>query len=127
MTTAAAAAITAALKQWPDAAGAATLLVNPVDGAVADVEPAASAFPWRRQSAALQWYAPTPSTELASTATRWIAAAHHAVQQHSAGGYVNYLEPDMPASRYFAANLPRLTAVRQRYDPDRLMCAGLSL
>jgi FAD/FMN-containing dehydrogenase len=127
MTPAAAQAITAALKQWPDTADAATLLVKPLDGAVADVDPAASAFPWRRQSAALQWYAPTPSTELVSTATRWIAAAHQAVHQYSAGGYVNYLEPEMPASHYFAGNLPRLTAVRQRYDPDRVMCAGLSM
>ncbi len=42
------------------------------------------------------------------------------------GGYVNYLEANQPASRYFGANLARLTAVRQKYDPGRIMFPGLN-
>ncbi|PJE22245.1 MAG: oxidoreductase, partial [Mycobacterium sp.] len=41
-------------------------------------------------------------------------------------GYVNYLEPNTPASRYFGSNLARLTSVRQQYDPNGLMYSGLS-
>ncbi len=40
------------------------------------------------------------------------------------GGYVNYVEPDTPASRYFGDNLARLDAIRQKYDPDGLMYSG---
>lgn len=39
-------------------------------------------------------------------------------------GYVNFVEPDTPAARYFGGNLVRLTAVREKYDPDELMYAG---
>jgi hypothetical protein len=39
---------------------------------------------------------------------------------------VNYLEANQPASRYFGANLSRLTAVRQKYDPGRIMFPGLN-
>jgi hypothetical protein len=48
------------------------------------------------------------------------------VQPYSAGGYVNYLEANQPASRYFGANLPRLTAIRQKYDPGRIMFSSLN-
>lgn len=41
-------------------------------------------------------------------------------------GYVNYVEPDTPAARYFGGNLARLNAIRQRYDPDGRMYSGMS-
>jgi hypothetical protein len=41
------------------------------------------------------------------------------------GGYINYLEANAAPARYFGANLPRLTTVRQKYDPNRLMFSGL--
>jgi Berberine and berberine like len=47
------------------------------------------------------------------------------VQAYSVGGYVNYVEPDTPASRYFGDNLARLAAVRLKYDPDELMYSGM--
>jgi hypothetical protein len=31
----------------------------------------------------------------------------------------------MPAARYFARNLDRLTSVRRRYDPDTLMYSSV--
>jgi hypothetical protein len=48
------------------------------------------------------------------------------VQQFSVGGYVNYLEPNTSASRYFGSNLSQLTTVRQKYDPNRVMFSGLN-
>lgn len=74
----------------------------------------------------LQWYVDTPSAGVESAASQWVGVAHQAVQGYSAGGYVNYIEPNTVPARYFAANLPRLVAVRQKYDPARLMFSGLN-
>jgi FAD/FMN-containing dehydrogenase len=43
------------------------------------------------------------------------------------GGYVNYVEPDTAAARYFGDNLARLNTIRQKYDPDGLMYSGIKL
>ena len=53
---AAAHAIATAIGQWPANGGKASVLVDPLGGAVGDVDPGDSAFPWRKQSAVLQWY-----------------------------------------------------------------------
>ena len=79
---------------------------------------------WRKQAAVLQWYV-EPAADQISTATRWLSSAHQAVQPFSAGGYVNYLEANTSASRYFGSNLSQLTTVRQKYDPNRIMFSGL--
>ncbi|BBX39974.1 FAD-dependent oxidoreductase [Mycobacterium simiae] len=121
---AAAHAIATAIGQWPASAGQASLLVDPLGGAIADVAPADSTFPWRKQSAVLQWYV-EPSANQVAAATQWLSAAHQAVQQFSVGGYVNYLEPNTAASRYFGSNLAQLNSVRQKYDPNQIMYSGL--
>ena len=84
-----------------------------------------TAFPWRRQAAGIQWYTEPPSQAAIETADKWLAGAHAAVHAHSVGGYVNYVEPDTPAARYFAGNLERLTAIRRKYDPGGLMNSGM--
>jgi FAD/FMN-containing dehydrogenase len=122
---AAAHAIATAIGQWPAVDGRASVLVDPLGGAVSDVAPGDSAFPWRQQSAVLQWYV-EPSSSTVSTATKWLSSAHQAVQQFSAGGYVNYLELNTSASRYFGSNLSRLSSMRQKYDPSRIMFSGLN-
>ncbi len=121
---AAAHAIATAIGQWPASGGCASLLVDPLGGAVADVAPGDSAFPWRRQSAVLQWYV-EPAANQVAAATQWLSSAHQAVQQFSVGGYVNYLEPNGSASRYFGSNLSQLNSVRQKYDPNQVMYSGL--
>jgi FAD/FMN-containing dehydrogenase len=123
---AAAQAIVAAIGKWRPASGRASVIVDTLSGAVGDVDPGGSAFPWRRQSAVAQWYVETPSSGQVATANQWLSAAHQAVQQFSVGGYVNYLEANTAPSRYFGPNLSRVTAVRQRYDPNRLMFSGLN-
>ncbi len=126
MTSAAAHAIATAIGQWPAAgAGKASALVDPLGGAVTDVAPADTAFPWRTQSAVLQWYVEPASNEVAA-ANNWVSAAHRAVQQFSVGAYVNYLEANTPPARYYGSNLSRLATVRQKYDPNRVMFSGLN-
>lgn len=125
MTPAAAGAIVAAVSAWPRAAGAATAVVESLSGAVNDLAPGDTAFPWRRQAACVQWYAEPPSPSAVDSAETWLASTHQAVQAHSVGGYVNYLEPDTPAARYFGDNLGRLAGIRRTYDPDGIMYSGL--
>jgi hypothetical protein len=125
MTLAAAESIVAAASAWPRDVGASTAVIESLSGAVSDVAPSDTAFPWRRQAACVQWYTETPTAATAQTANGWLASAHAAVQAHAVGGYVNYLEPDTPASRYFGDNLARLDAIRQQYDPDGLMYSGM--
>jgi len=125
LNSAAAKAIATAIGQWPASGGKASVLVDPLDGAVGDVAPGDTAFPWRKQSALLQWYV-EPAGNQVSAATQWLNSAHQAVQQFSVGGYVNYLEANSSASRYFGSNLSQLTTVRQKYDPNLVMYSGLS-
>jgi hypothetical protein len=99
-------------------------IMHALDGALASVDPGATAFPWRRQSSLVQWYIEPAGSPAA--ATSWLNSAHQAVQPYSVGGYVNYIEANQPASRYFGPNVSRLAAVRQKYDPGRIMFSGLN-
>ena len=124
ITAAAAQGIASAVDAFPRGAGRMLAIMHTLDGALATVAPGATAFPWRQQSALVQWYVETSGSP--SAAASWLNTAHQAVQPYSVGGYVNYLEANQPASRYFGANLSRLTAVRQKYDPGRIMFSGLN-
>lgn len=115
--------IAAAVNAFPRGAGRMLAIMHAMDGALATVAPGATAFPWRRQSALVQWYVETGDP---AAATSWLNTAHQAVQQYSVGGYVNYIEANQPPSRYFGPNLSRLSAVRQKYDPGRVMFSGLN-
>jgi FAD/FMN-containing dehydrogenase len=121
---AAAQGIAAAVNAFPRGAGRMLAIMHALDGALAGVAPGATAFPWRRQAALVQWYVETPGSP--SAAASWLATAHQAVQPYSVGGYVNYIEANQPPSRYFGPNLSRLSAVRQKYDPGRVMFSGLN-
>ncbi|OBB90372.1 FAD-binding oxidoreductase [Mycobacterium sp. 852002-30065_SCH5024008] len=116
--------IAKAVEAFPRGAGRMLAIMHALDGALADVAPGATAFPWRRQYALVQWYVETGD---AAAATNWLNTAHQAVGPYSVGGYVNYIEANQPASRYFSSNLSRLTAVRQKYDPSRIMFSGLNI
>ena len=122
MTREAAESIAAATTAWPLDAGSATAVIESLSGAVHDVGPGDAAFPWRRAAVCIQWYT-EPSPARMDTARRWLTSAHTAVQAHSVGRYVNYVELENGPSLYFGANLERLVAVRQRYDPAGLMCS----
>ncbi|MDT5351197.1 MAG: hypothetical protein QOH91_4484 [Mycobacterium sp.] len=124
LTPAAAKGIASAVDAFPRGAGRALAIMHALDGALATVAPGGTAFPWRRQSALVQWYVETSGSP--SAATNWLNTAHQAVQPYSVGGYVNYLEANQPPSRYFGPNLSRLSAVRQKYDPGRILFSGLN-
>ena len=99
-------------------------IMHALDGALATVAPGATAFPWRRHSALVQWYVEPSGSP--SAATSWLNTAHQAVQRYSVGGYVNYVEANQPPARYFGPNLAKLSAVRRKYDPRQAMLSGLN-
>jgi FAD binding domain/Berberine and berberine like len=120
----AAAGIAAAVNAFPAGAGRMLAIMHTLDGALATVAPGGTAFPWRGQSALVQWYIEPAGP--ASAAVSWLNTAHQAVQRYSVGGYVNYLESGQAPARYFGQNLSKLSAVRQKYDPGRVMLSGLN-
>ncbi len=122
LTPEAAQGMAAAVDAFPRSAGRMLAIMHALDGALADVPAGASAFPWRRQSSLVQWYVETGDP---SAALGWLSTAHRAVQPYSVGGYVNYLEANQSPARYFGPNLSQLSAVRQKYDPGRVMFSGM--
>lgn len=116
--------IAAAVNAFPPGAGRMLAIMHTLDGALATVAPGATAFPWRGQSALVQWYMEPSGPP--STVMSWLNTAHQAVQPYSVGGYVNYVEAGQPPARYFGQNLSKLSAVRQKYDPGRVMFSGLN-
>lgn len=122
MTPAAADSVIAAASGAHD--GSVTAVIESLSGAVRDIDPDGTAFPWRRQAACIQWYT-EPSPERIDAARDWLTRAHETVGTHSVGGYVNYLEAGNPAARYFDGNLDRLAAVRQTYDPNSMMFSSV--
>ncbi len=116
--------IAAAVAAFPPGAGRMLAIMHALDGALATVAPGATAFPWRQQSALVQWYVETSGDP--SAAANWLNTAHQAVRPYSVGSYVNYVEVDQPPSRYFGPNLSRLSAIRQKCDPGRVMFSGLN-
>ena len=97
------------------------IILDPLTGAVRDQQPGATPFPWRQHLAELQWFVrfPTDPTREAVTAARaWIHHAHEAIAPHSAGAYVNRLEPGRPLVDYYGANLARLRRIKAQVDPD---------
>ncbi|MFI6865420.1 FAD-dependent oxidoreductase [Nocardia sp. NPDC050406] len=101
------------------------VILDPLDGAVRDLAPEATAFPWRRHAATLQWLVDSPTDPAA--ARRWVTDAHRALGAASAGAYANYVEPDTDPGRYFAGNLRRLRIIRRVVDPDNRLRTGLAL
>ena len=99
----------------------AAVILDPLTGAVRDRRPGASAFPWRRHLADIQWYVGLPahpSGRQVRAAYDWIRQAHGEVGAASVGAYVNYLEPNRPITDYYGRNAGRLRRIKHRNDPS---------
>jgi hypothetical protein len=96
MTSATAESIVAETAAWPQAVGASTTVIDSPSEAAGDVDSGAAA---------------------AEAANRWLASAHQAVQANSAGGYVDYIEPETTAARYLGDNLVRFNTIRKSTIP----------
>ncbi len=117
-------AIVGTVRSRSAAGGAGSVIIDPIDGAVRSVRPDATAFPWRRHLAVLQWFVDVDAGDSSESATSWIADGHKAARPASVGAYVNYAEDDAPPGRYFGPNLARLLLTRAAYDPARVLCSS---
>jgi FAD/FMN-containing dehydrogenase len=120
MTAALARALVSVMERKVGSGLAAAAILDPLTGAVGDVPSDASAFPWRDHLCDIQWYVGLPASAAHPTmhaARAWIGSAHAAVSGHSAGGYVNYLEPKRAVRDYYGPNYPRLQQIKHEIDP----------
>ncbi|MFF3228916.1 FAD-binding oxidoreductase [Nocardia suismassiliense] len=100
------------------------VLFEPLNGALCDTDPHATAFPWRTHATALEWIVNTPDSP--KEAYEWITSAHHALGAHSAGANLNHVEPGDTLQRCFAHNTARLQLIRQTLDPHHQLRWGLN-
>jgi FAD/FMN-containing dehydrogenase len=101
----------------------ATMHVYPIDGAVHDVAPEATAFGHRDANFLVNipgaW--PDPADDEANT--RWVRDYHAALLPFAlTGGYTNFTSGDDAgrAAENYGANHARLAEVKRRWDPDNL-------
>ncbi|WP_234341197.1 BBE domain-containing protein [Streptomyces sp. NRRL S-1813] len=98
------------------------LILDPLGGAVADVGAQQTAFPHRSAFATAQIYASATAAseaEVTHSVAEVVAGLAH---QGIGGGYVNYIDPDLPdwPTAYYGPNLERLRSLAHDYDPDQV-------
>jgi FAD/FMN-containing dehydrogenase len=101
----------------------------PLGGAIAAIDPEATAFAHRRALFDVQYQAYWFDAADEAADMAWVRAIRAEMLPFTNGAYVNYIDADIPdwASAYYGANLRRLIAVKTRYDPDELFHGPQSL
>jgi FAD/FMN-containing dehydrogenase len=101
----------------------------PLGGAIATIDPAATAFPHRHAHFDLQYQAYWWDDAAAPTSLAWVRDLRAAMAPYTAGTYVNYVDADLPdwESAYYGMNLPRLQRVKSDYDPDDVFNVAQSI
>jgi FAD/FMN-containing dehydrogenase len=94
----------------------------PLGGAIATIDPAATAFPHRHAHFDLQYQAYWWDDAAAPTSLAWVRDLRAAMAPYTTGAYVNYVDADLPdwEQAYYGSNLPRLKQVKMDYDPDNV-------
>jgi FAD/FMN-containing dehydrogenase len=92
----------------------------PLGGAIAAIDPAATAFPHRTAHFDLQYQAYWWDDTAAEASLAWVRDLRAAMAPYTTGAYVNYIDADLPdwESAYYGTNLPRLKHVKTDYDPN---------
>ncbi|MBW4721784.1 FAD-binding oxidoreductase [Saccharothrix obliqua] len=102
------------------------VLFDSFGGAIGRVGAAETAFPHRDALASAQVYVTVRAGDEAG-ARRDMAVVRDGLGAD--GGYVNYVDPELPDWRtaYYGANLPRLRRVADRYDPNGVLAFAQSV
>ena len=92
----------------------------PFGGAIAAVDPAATAFVHRHALFNLQYQAYWDDPADEQTNLTWIRDLRSAMLPYTTGTYVNFVDADLAdwATAYYGSNLARLIALKAAYDPD---------
>jgi FAD/FMN-containing dehydrogenase len=107
-----------------------TMHLYPINGAVHDVGPDATAFGHRDATfaAVIAGMWPDPADNEANT--RWVRDYYTAIAPHSApGGYTNFASGDDQAkvAENYGANYERLREVKRRHDPRNLFALNQNI
>jgi hypothetical protein len=99
-------------KIWMDALG----------GAMATVPSNGTAFPYRDATFCVQYqsrWVPDAPEAVQAANVEWLEGFHSAMRKYNRGAYVNYSDPTLVnwPEEYYGSNLPRLQAIKRRYDP----------
>jgi hypothetical protein len=98
-------------------------------GKVSTVDPADTAFWYRKALADVQIYSPATAGTRDAKATAIGEVAVGLAKLGIQGGYVNYIDPALPdwANAYYGDNLPRLRQVAKTYDPNKVFAFAQSV
>lgn len=105
------------------APSAATLVaIDLFGGAVADRRDNATAFPYRRVRADLQYQAYWDDESEGPALIQWVENFRRAMLPFTVGAYANYIDREIVdwPRKFYNGNLPRLIRVKRKYDPDNV-------
>jgi FAD/FMN-containing dehydrogenase len=100
-------------------AASGALLIDAYGGALSRVEPGATAFVHRHVLGSIQYFAAGDG----ASARAWVDASRATLAPAVSGAaYVNYIDPHLQdwQRAYYGSNLPRLRAIKAKYDPHDL-------
>ncbi|WP_335935406.1 FAD-binding oxidoreductase [Streptomyces sp. PTD5-9] len=103
--------------------GAGTITLTALGGAVNRVSPEATAFVHRRSRMLAQYIGAWEHGTAGGPQQDWLKNTHAAMRRHASGAaYQNYPDPSLGDWRraYYGTAADRLTALKRRYDPERL-------
>src|SRR5215213_5088201 len=92
----------------------------PLGGAIASIDPGATAFVHRRALFDLQYQAYWWDDAAAAASLTWVRDLRAAMAPYTTGAYINYIDADITdwESAYYGTNLAHLQQVKSDYDPD---------
>lgn len=102
--------------------GAGSIALTALGGAVNRVSPTATAFVHRRERMLAQYLVSWKAGTTGTTAKGWLASAHKAMTPYTSGqAYQNYTDPTLKdwKKAYYGEAAPRLTKLKNEYDPGR--------